>query len=88
MDEALENKIKTFLAQKPFREAVNKYKSDQVFDGLTAVCFTDPKSLEIFVMGVVYSTVQHIIQNHGGQITPTVIKEGILMLREYFEKSI
>jgi len=86
MDVLLENKIKAYLAQKSFKKTVKRYKEGQVFDGLTAVCFTDPKSLEIFVMGVIYSTVQHIIQNHGGKITPIVIKEGIVMLREYFKK--
>ena len=50
-------------------------------------CFNNPKSLEPFVMGVMYSTFSHIINNHhGGAVTPDTLKEGVLMLREFVEK--
>jgi len=47
----------------------------------------DLKSLEPFVMGIMYSSIQHIINTHyGGEVSPSVIKEGVIMLREFVEK--
>ena len=38
-------------------------------------------------MGIMYSSIQHIINTHyGGEVSPSVIKEGVIMLREFVEK--
>ena len=86
MEESLRNKIQKFFAQSTFDEIVKRYQNEPTIDNLTIACFKDPASVTPFVIGILFSTVSHIVNEHYPDGTEaSVVKESIEMLREYIE---
>ena len=86
MDPVLEKKIQEFLNQKTFEEIVKVYEARPEVAGLTMVCFQDPKLLRPFVMGIIFSTVSAMVNDHfNGNVPVIELKEAIIMFQKYIE---